>query len=111
MAEHKSALPETEALSPLEMRAVVNKLLLSKVGSGFAAGIPEQAPVSDLWRVPILFAPPDCVVGEVGEAQVDNTTGEIQQHTPFAEMQRRATELYGHHKTQVRTAFLRARKA
>jgi len=111
MTEHKSALPQAESLSPVQMQALVNRLLLSQVGSGFAAGRPEQDRASRLWRVPIFFSPPDCVVGEVGEAQVDSTTGEIQQYTPVAEMQQCATQLYGHHKAQIHAAFLRTRKA
>ena len=107
MAQYKSALPEVEALSVVEIRTLVNRFLLSKVGSGFAVGIPEQDHSSGLWRVPILFALPDCVLDEVGEARVDGTTGEIQKHTHVAEMQQRATTLYGHHKAQIHTAFLR----
>jgi hypothetical protein len=42
--------------------------------------------------------------------QVSASTGEIQRHTPIAELRERAAKLHGRNKTQVHTAFLCARE-
>ncbi len=89
---------------------MVNRFLLSQVGSVFTAGTPELDSAAQLWRVPILYHPPDFTGDEVGQAQVSATTGEIQQHTPAAELRERAAKLHERNKTQIHTAFLRARK-
>ena len=92
------------------MRAVVNQFLLSQVGSVFAAGTPELDSAAQLWRVPILYHPPDFTGDEVGHAQVSIVTGEMQQHTPVAELRERAAKLHGRDKTQIHSAFVRTRK-
>ena len=110
MAEqHRSALIPTSS-SPTQARAVVNRFLLSQVGSMFAAGMPELDSTAQLWRVPILYHPPDFTGDEVGQAEVSALTGEIQQHTPVAELRTRAAKLHERNKTQIHAAFLRARK-
>jgi hypothetical protein len=63
-----------------------------------------------MWHVPILHNPPDFTGGEVGQAQVSSVTGEIQQHTSAVELRERAAKLHERHKTQIRAAFVRARK-
>lgn len=54
------------SFSPPQERAVVNRFLLSQVGSVFAAGIPELDSEARLWRVPILHPPPKFTGDEVG---------------------------------------------
>jgi hypothetical protein len=110
MAGHQRSIPVSEFLSPTQARAVVNRFLLSRVGSVFAAGTPELDASTQLWRVPILYNPPDFVADTVGEVQVSAITGDIQQHTPIAELHRRATGLHDRHQAQIHAAFLRARK-
>ena len=98
MAEQpRSSLAQT-SFSPLQVRAVVNRFLLSQVGSVFAAGTPELDSVAHLWYVPILYHPPDFTGDEVGQGQVSAITGEIQQHTPAAELRERAVKLHGRDK-------------
>ena len=109
MAEHQKPTPAPASLLPVRVRARVNRFLLSQVGSVFAAGMPELDTSTQLWRVPVLYNPPDFVAGEVGEVQV-STTGEIHQHTPVAEMHARAEGLHDRHQAQIHAAFLRARK-
>jgi hypothetical protein len=110
MAEQqRSALAQT-SFSPSQVRAVVNRFLLSQVGSVFTAGIPELNSAAHLWHVPILYNPPDFTGDEVGQAQVSAIIGEIQHHTPAAELRARAAKLHGRDKTQIHTAFLHARK-
>jgi hypothetical protein len=80
------------------------------VGSVFVAGIPELDRAAQLWRVPILYNPPDFTGDEVGQAQVSAITGELQQHTSAAELREYAAKLHERNKIQIHTAFLRARK-
>ena len=73
---------------------MVNRFLLSQVGSVFAAGTPELDSTAQLWRVPILYHPPDFTGDEVGQAQVSAITGEMQQHTLAAELREYAAKLH-----------------
>lgn len=110
MAEQQRATLAQNSFSPTQVRAVVNRFLLSQVGSVFAAGTPELDGATPFWRVPILYNPPDFTGDEVGQAQVSALTGEIQQHTPAVELREHAAHLHERDKTQIRTAFVRARK-
>ena len=110
MSGHQRSIPTSESLSPARVQALVNRFLLSQVGSVFAAGTPELDASVHLWRVPILYNPPDFVGGKVGEAQVNALTGDLQQYTPVAKMRRRAAELHERYQAQIHTAFLHARK-
>ena len=87
------------------MRAVVNRFLLSQVGSVFAAGTPELDSATHLWHIPILYNLPDFAGDEVGQSQVSTITSQIQQHTPALELRARAAKLHGRDKTQIHTAF------
>lgn len=53
--QQRSALTQT-AVSAAQARAVVNRFLLSRVESVFAAGTPELDSLAHLWKVPILSA-------------------------------------------------------
>jgi hypothetical protein len=110
MAEQQRSTPIQTSFSSLQVRAVVNRFLLSQVGSVFAAGTPKLDSAAPLWHVPILYNPPDFTGDEVGQAWVSAITGEIQQYTPVAELREHAAKLHERNKTQIRTAFLRARK-
>jgi len=110
MTRPQEVLSASNSFSAEQICAVVNRFLISQVGSTFAAGTPERAADAHLWYVPVLYNPPNFVVGEVGQFQVDASTGTILKHTAIIDMQSRAATLHGRHKTQIRTAFLRARK-
>jgi len=110
MAEQQRSILAQTSFSPTQARAVVNRFLLSQVGSVFAAGTPVLESASRLWRVTILYHPPDFTGDEVGQARVSAITGEIQQHTPVAELHECAAKLHERNKTQIHTAFLRTRK-
>jgi hypothetical protein len=110
MAEQQRSPLAHTSFSPTQVRAVVNRFLLSQVGSVFAAGTPELDSAAQLWRVPILYNPPDFTGDEVGQVQVSIITGEIHQHTPVAELRERAAKFHGRDKIQIHSAFLRARK-
>lgn len=110
MAEQQKSTLTPTSSSPAQVRAVVNRFLLSQVGSVFAAGTPKLDSASQLWCIPILYNPPDFTGDEVGQAQVSALTGEIQQHTPVAGLRARAAKLHERNKTQIHAAFLRTRK-
>ena len=110
MAEQQRSTPTQSSFSPLQVRAVVNRFLLSQAGSVFAAGIPELDSTAHHWDVPILYNSPDFTGDAIGHALVSALTGEIQQHTPIAELRERAAKLHERNKTQIHAAFLRARK-
>jgi len=110
MAEQQRSTLTQTAFSSTQARAVVNRFLLSRVGSVFASGTPELDSISQLWRVPILYHPPDFTGDEVGQAQVSAITGEIQQYTSVAELRECTAKLHECNKTQIHAAFLRARK-
>ena len=110
MAEQQSLTPTQSSFSPLQVRAVENRFLLSQAGSVFAAGIPELDSTAHHWDVPILYNSPDFIGDAVGHAHVSASIGEIQQHAPIAELRERAVKLHERNKTQIRTAFLHARK-
>ncbi len=93
MAEQQRSTLAQASFSPPQVRAVVNRFLLSQVGSVFAAGTPELDSAAHLWHVPILYNPPDFTGDEVGQAQVSAITCEIQEHTPAAELRERAAKL------------------
>ena len=105
MAERRRSTLAQTSFSPLQVSAVVNRFLLSQVGSVFAAGTPELDCAAYLWHVPILYNPPDFTGDEIGQAQVSTITGEIQQHTPVAELRARTAKLHVRDKTQIHTAF------
>lgn len=110
MTQQQRSILARTSLSPTPVRAVVNRFLLSQIGSVFTAGTPKLDSASQLWRVPIHYNSPDFPGDKVGEAQVSATTGEIQQYTSIAVLRECAAKVHEHHKAQIHTAFLRARK-
>jgi len=110
MAEQQRSTLTHTAFSSTQARAVVNRFLLSQVWSVFVAGTPELDSVAQVWRVPILNHPPDFTGDEVGQAHISAITGEMHQHTLATELRDQAAKLHERNKTQIHTAFVRARK-
>src|SRR5262245_17132762 len=108
MAEQQRSSVTQTSFSLTQVRAIVNRFLLSQVGSVFVAGTPELDRAAQLWCVPIRYNPPDFTGNEVGQVQVSNITGEIKQHTPVRELRTRVAKLHERNKTQIQAAFLRA---
>jgi hypothetical protein len=107
----KSALAISEmTMETIDIRACVNRFLLSQVGSQFAAGEPELDAAEEQWQVPILMITPGLIVGQVGEAVVSQQTGEIVSHTPAEQIYAAAGKLRKRHHAEIKAAFLRARK-
>ena len=93
----------------MQVRARVNRFLLSQVGSQFCAGEPELDVRKEIWSVPILLITPGFVAGQVGEAVVHAQTREIESHTPIEQIHAGAGQLRKRHHAAIKTAFLRAR--
>lgn len=104
------ALASDAQVSGVQVRACVNRFLLSQVGSQFCAGEAELDVLKKIWRVPILMVTPGFVAGEVGEAIVQAFNCRITRHTDIEEMYAAADELRKRHHAAIKTAFLRARK-
>jgi hypothetical protein len=94
----------------VRVRARVNRFLLSQVGSHFAAGEPKLDAAKAQWLVPILMITPGLIVGETGEAIVEQQTREIISHTPIEQLYAAAKKLREQHHAEIEAAFLQARK-
>lgn len=104
------ALVNDSQVSGVQVRACVNRFLLSQVGSQFCAAEAELDVLKQTWRVPILMVTPGFVAGEVGEAIVQAYNCKITSHTDVEEMYASADQLRKRHHAAIKTAFLRARK-
>ena len=102
------ALASDAQASGVQVRACVNRFLLSQVGSQFCAGEAELDVLKKTWRVPILMVTPGFVAGEVGEASVQAHNCTITSHTDVEEMYAAADHLRKRYYAVIKTAFLRA---
>ena len=85
-----------------EARAAANAWLIDHLPDRFAAGIPAYDPPRESWRIPVWLAYPGLApLGPVGELFVDAVRGEVQAHTPVAEMQTQALHLYDQHRATI----------
>jgi hypothetical protein len=85
-----------------EARAAANAWLIDHLPDRFAAGIPAYDPPREGWRIPIWLAYPGLApLGPVGELFVDAVSGEVQAHTPVAEMKTQALHLYDQHRAAI----------
>lgn len=106
----KPSVVKRTAISDAQVRACVNRFLLSEVGSQYCAGAPELDALRQLWQVPILMITPGLTVGQVGEAQVHFQTRELIGHTEIESIHAAAARLRKRHHAAIKTAFLQARK-
>src|SRR4029453_10619919 len=85
-----------------EARAAANAWLIDHLPDRFAAGIPAYDPPRDSWWVPAWLAfPGPAPLGPVGELFVDAVRGEVQAHTPVAQMKTQALHLYDQHRVAI----------
>ena len=68
------------ALAQTQARVRVSRVLLSEVGSQFAAGEAEFDSITSEWKIPVLLITPGFVVGNVGEVCVSWQTNEVTSH-------------------------------
>lgn len=98
------------ALDAAQVRARVNRFLLSQVGSQFCAGDPELDVLQDKWSVPILLVTPGFVAGRVGEASINLSNGDLEGHSGVEQIHLAADKLRKRHHAAIKAAFIRARK-
>jgi hypothetical protein len=85
-----------------DARAAANAWLLDHLPDRFAAGIPVYDAPHEAWRIPIWLAYPGLEpLGPVGELGVDAVSGEVQAHTPLAQMKTQALALYEQHRAAI----------
>jgi hypothetical protein len=90
-----------------EARATANVWLITHLPDRFAAGIPDYDPTRNGWRIPVWLSYPDLEpLGPVGELLVDAVRGDVQAHTPLAEMKARALQLYAQHRADIEASLL-----
>jgi hypothetical protein len=106
----KTSTMRRTVVTEAQVRACVNRFLLSEVGSQFCAGEPELDVVRERWLVPILMVTPGFTAGRVGEALVQSHPREIISHTDIERMYAAADRLRKRHQAAIKTAFLRARR-
>lgn len=83
-------------------RAAANDWLVARLPDRLAAGVPEYDTSSQCWRVPVWLSYPGLdPFGPVGELVVDDSTGDVRDHTPTAEMKARALSLYEEHRDEI----------
>jgi len=98
----------TRALpSVSEARATANAWLITHLPGRFAVGIPDYDPTRNGWRIPVWLSYPDLEpLGPVGELFVDAVRGDVQAHTPLAEMKAQALQLYEQHRADIEASLL-----
>jgi len=85
-----------------EARAAANAWLIDHLPDCFATGIPDYDPVHQAWRIPVWLAYPNLEpLGPVGELRVDAVSGDVQAHTPLAQMKTQALQLYDQHRAAI----------
>jgi predicted metallopeptidase len=91
----------------LEARSNANVWLLGHLPDRFAAGVPEHEERAGVWRVSVWLSYPQLEpLGPVGELVLDETSGELRQHTPIDEMRARAAKLYRENSEQIEAPLL-----
>jgi hypothetical protein len=79
-----------------------NAWLIDHLPDRFAAGIPVYDPPHEAWRIPVWLSYPGVApLGPVGELCVDAVSGEVQTHTPLAQMKTQALHLYDQHRAAI----------
>ena len=91
----------------VEARVVANEWLITHLPDRFAAGIPVYDHTQTIWGIPVWLSYPQLEpLGPVGELIVDALSGEIQTHTPIADMKDQALKLYEQHRESIEAPLL-----
>jgi hypothetical protein len=93
-----------------DIRGRVNGALMSRAGTVYCAGTPSLSEDGRTWSVPVLYATPGFVAGQVGEALVNASTGEVLSLTDIALLHKQGKKLGKQHSAEIAAAFSRARK-
>jgi hypothetical protein len=105
------AIVHTPSFDAADIQGRVNGVLVSRAGTVFCAGTPNLSEDGSTWRVPILYATPGFVAGQVGEAMVDASTSELLSLTDIDLLHKQGMKLGKQYSAQIEAAFSRARKS
>jgi len=105
------AIRQTPTFDAADIQGRVNGVLISRAGTVFCAGAPSLGEDGGIWLVPILYATPGFVAGQVGEALVDASTGEILKLTDIELLHQRGRRLGKQYSAEIEAAFSRARRS
>ncbi len=90
-----------------EARAAANAWLITHLPDRFAAGIPDYDHTRSGWRIPVWLSYPRLEpLGPVGKLLVDTVSGDVQAHTPVADMKARALQLYEQYRERIEAPLL-----
>jgi|GEM_PF-1993987 len=104
------AIRTTPSFDADDIRGRVNGVLVSRAGTVYCAGAPSLSEDGGTWSVPILYATPGFVAGEVGEALVNASTGEVLSLTDIDLLHKQGKKLGKQHSAEIEAAFSRARR-
>ena len=107
----KLAIKHTPSFNAADIQGRVNGALVSRAGTVYCAGTPSLSDDGRTWRVPILYATPGFVAGEVGDALVNASPGEILSLTDIDLLHQQGRKLGKQHSAEIETAFSRARRS
>jgi hypothetical protein len=105
------AIRNAATFEAADIQGRVNGILVSRVGTVFCAGAPSLSEDGETWLVPILYATPGFVAGQVGEALVSASTGEILSLTDIDLLHQQGRKLGKQHRAEIEAAFSRARRS
>ena len=86
---------QSRLISEKTAKARANRFILENLRDGFCAGRPRIVVFAEeaVWTVPVQFAFPDRIFGEVGEIVIQAIHGSILGFTPPTEIYRNAKQL------------------
>jgi hypothetical protein len=105
------AKSHTPTFDAADIQGRVNGVLVSSAGTVYCAGTPSLSEDGRTWRVPILYATPGFVAGQVGEALLDASTGEILSLTDIDLLHQQGRKLGKQYSAEIEAAFSRARRS
>ena len=85
-----------------EARASAAEWLFDHLPDRFAAGVPVHESELGLWRIPVWLSYPGLEpLGPIGELALDDTTGQVREHTPIDDIKTRAVKLYQQNRERI----------
>lgn len=104
------AIRTTPSFDAADIRSRVNGVLVSRAGTVYCAGTPSLSEDGRTWSVPVLYATPGFVAGQVGEALVNASTGEVLSLTDIDLLHKQGKKLGKQYRAEIEAAFSRARR-
>lgn len=105
------AIRHTPSFDAADIQGRVNGVLVSRAGTVYCADTPSLSEDGRTWRVPILYATPGFVAGQVGEALLGASTGAILSLTDIDLLHQQGKKLGKQYSAEIEAAFSRARRS